>query len=139
MRVVPWLLVFAAPLLLGATGSEEESKQKRRTVGASLFRTNCAPCHGVDGKGEGPVADQLEFAPADLTGIARRNGDDFPAAKVRRSIDGRGDVRGHGVTDMPVWGDAFKTPEENYSAKKVQEKIRSVVEYLESIQTRAGR
>ncbi len=38
---------------------------------------------------------------------------------------------------MPVWGDAFKKPEEKYSAKKAQEKIGYVVEYIESIQVPA--
>jgi len=137
MRVVPWLVMLVAPVFLGAAQGEQEAKQKRRVIGSSLFRTNCAPCHGVDGKGEGPVADQLRFAPTDLTGIARRNGGKFPVDEVRRMIDGRKNVKGHGATDMPVWGDAFKKPEEGYSAKKAQEKIAYVVEYIESIQARA--
>jgi len=136
MRVVPWLLVLVAPVFLGAAQSEQEAKQKRLTIGSSLFRTNCASCHGVDGKGEGPVADQLKFAPSDLTTIARRNGGEFPLDEMRRMIDGRMSVKGHGATDMPVWGDAFKKPEEKYSAKKAQEKIGYVLEFMESFQVR---
>lgn len=30
-----------------------------------LFRANCAPCHGVDGRGDGPVAARLQLRPAD--------------------------------------------------------------------------
>ncbi len=137
MRVAAWLLLLVAPMFLGATPDGQEAKQKRRAVGSTLFRTNCVPCHGVDGKGEGPVADQLRFVPDDLTGIARRNRGKFPADKIHRMIDGRTDVKGHGVTDKPVWGDAFKKPEGNYSDKKAQEKITCLVESIESIQTRA--
>lgn len=36
--------------------------------GAELFRINCTQCHGVDGKGTGPVAAFLKNKPADLTG-----------------------------------------------------------------------
>ena len=129
-----WRRCFSARLRASGTRS-----RKRLTIGSSLFRTNCASCHGVDGKGEGPVADQLRFVPTDLTTIARRNGDKFPGDEVRRMIDGRDDVKGHRATDMPIWGDAFKKPEEKYSAKKAPEKIGYVIEYIESIQTRAKR
>jgi len=36
--------------------------------GAELFHINCTQCHGVDGKGTGPVAAFLNNKPADLTG-----------------------------------------------------------------------
>ncbi len=37
--------------------------------GAELFHINCTACHGVDGKGDGPVAPFLQKTkPADLTG-----------------------------------------------------------------------
>ena len=35
--------------------------------GASLYTTNCAMCHGVGGKGDGPVASAYVPVPADLT------------------------------------------------------------------------
>ena len=36
-------------------------------VGARAFARNCAVCHGPDGKGDGPLAQSLPIAPADLT------------------------------------------------------------------------
>jgi mono/diheme cytochrome c family protein len=42
--------------------------------GAVAFRWNCAPCHGLDGKGDG--------LPSDLTTLAKKNGGKFPAAQV---------------------------------------------------------
>ena len=37
------------------------------TAGQALFRTNCAPCHGQTGRGDGPVAGTLNPRPSDLT------------------------------------------------------------------------
>lgn len=35
--------------------------------GAALFPSNCAACHGADGRGDGPLAAKLPVPPADLT------------------------------------------------------------------------
>ena len=35
---------------------------------------------------------------------------------------------------MPVWGDAFKNADTNYDDKRVREKVRSIVEYLKTLQ-----
>ena len=35
--------------------------------GARLFARNCTPCHGADGRGDGPLARGLPIPPADLT------------------------------------------------------------------------
>jgi copper transport protein len=37
------------------------------TAGQALFSTNCAPCHGQIGRGDGPVAGTLNPRPSDLT------------------------------------------------------------------------
>ena len=34
--------------------------------GRALYFIHCAPCHGEDGKGDGPVASRLSEAPSDL-------------------------------------------------------------------------
>src|SRR5678816_3800143 len=70
--------------------------------GGSLFRTYCASCHGKEGKGDGPLAENLRFRPPDLTLLAKGNKGEFDAAKVHRIIDGREPVKGHGGPDMPV-------------------------------------
>jgi mono/diheme cytochrome c family protein len=103
-------------------------------MGSSTFKTYCAACHGRTAQGDGPLADQLRFAPADLTRISRRNGGKFPSDNVYRIIDGREAVKTHGGTDMPVWGDAFLESREGYSPEKVREKITELVHFLASIQ-----
>ena len=40
---------------------------KSVAAGQVLFTTNCVPCHGVSGKGDGPVGLTLNPRPADLT------------------------------------------------------------------------
>ena len=48
-------LLLAAPSVAGAAD------------GATLFRSNCAGCHGRAGKGDGPGARSLNPKPPDLT------------------------------------------------------------------------
>jgi mono/diheme cytochrome c family protein len=104
--------------------------------GSYAFRTYCASCHGLDGKGEGPLAENLRFHPPDLTLIAKRNGGEYPTERVHRIVDGRRPLPGHGGPDMPIWGDAFKNPETGFDDGHVKEKIRSVVDYLRTLQAR---
>jgi len=104
--------------------------------GAATFKTSCAPCHGAAAHGDGPMADALRFAPADLTTIARRNGGKFPSEKVAKIIDGREAVKGHGGTDMPIWGDAFKS-HVGYDEKRVKAVIADLVQYLATLQAPA--
>jgi mono/diheme cytochrome c family protein len=102
--------------------------------GAYAFRTHCASCHGTDGKGDGPLAENLRFHPPDLSLIAKRNGGGFPAEKILRIVDGRKPLPGHGGPDMPIWGDAFRNADTGYDDAKVKEKIRSIVDYLRTLQ-----
>lgn len=126
--------VATSPLLAvqqpgsGGTGNE----------GERLYRTYCASCHGMTGRGDGPVASELRTAPADLTDFAARNRGVFPSQLLRSIIDGRG-IRAHGLDEMPVWGDAFRSEAEGLSQQQVLERIDAIVRYLESIQVRSAR
>jgi hypothetical protein len=61
----------------------------------------------------------------------------FPAARVRRLVEGR-DVESHGDRDMPVWGDAFKATRDGRAREAADARIAAIVVYLESIQHRAA-
>jgi mono/diheme cytochrome c family protein len=117
-----------------ATGADQGTTQQseRRFVGANLFSTYCATCHGVKAKGDGPLAANLRKPPADLTLLARRNGGSFSAEMVARIIDGRKPISGHGGGDMPVWGDAFGRSADG--ADTTPDKIAALVDYLQSLQ-----
>jgi mono/diheme cytochrome c family protein len=103
-------------------------------AGADLFKTHCASCHGESGKGDGKLADGLQYAPADLTRISQRNRGKFPFERVVQIVDGRKPMKGHGRTDMPVWGDVLLTQREGYDKDKVKEQIRRLAHHLASIQ-----
>ena len=105
--------------------------------GRTAFMENCASCHGVDGKGDGPMARGLATAPPDLTLIAARNGGVFPTNQVMSTIDGldRGE---HFSAAMPEFGagdmGATVIVEEDGIGTPIPMQLLALAEYLESIQ-----
>jgi mono/diheme cytochrome c family protein len=73
------------------------------TTGMLEYRRHCAPCHGPNGKGDGPVAAVLTKKPADLTQITKGHAGKFPEDWVRRYIDGSEMIPAHGTSEMPIW------------------------------------
>ena len=132
-------LALAAILVASATAARAQQSAEAVLSGASgdaLFKTYCGSCHGKSAKGDGVMADYLRFRPADLTLSAKHNAGKFDADAVYRIIDGRDRVKGHGGTDMPVWGDAFKRSADGYSEKAVKARIQAIVNYLKTIQVK---
>ena len=126
----------AAAVLAAATATAQQTTEtfSSGTSGAALYKTYCAVCHGKEAKGDGPLAENLRHAPPDLTLLAKRNAGKFDAARVYRMIDGRDPIKGHGGSDMPIWGDAFKRSSEGFNEKAVKERIDRLVNHLESLQ-----
>lgn len=104
----------------------------RSVKGSDLFREYCAPCHGLDGKGNGPAAPALKSKVPDLTLLAKQNGGSFPAAQVRKTVMGDSAVLAHGSREMPVWGPIFHQVEEDVDRGNVR--IDNLVKYLASMQ-----
>jgi mono/diheme cytochrome c family protein len=101
-------------------------------AGRDSFQLYCAPCHGVSGRGDGPVASELRTRPSDLTLLAQRSGGTYPADRVRAFVIGTGRaLPAHGTTEMPVWGRMFRSFE---SDARVRERIANLIKYIESIQ-----
>ena len=102
------ILILAASLLrpsVLATAQEMEV-----VAGGELeYQNHCAVCHGVDAKGQGIMAKYLNLKPTDLTQLSKRYAGKFPFWQIYRTIDGREEVRGHGVREMPVWGPRFRS------------------------------
>ena len=45
--------------------------------------------------------------PPDLTVLAKKNGEVFPAERISSVIDGRAEIASHGPRDMPIWGTRY--------------------------------
>jgi mono/diheme cytochrome c family protein len=120
----------------------EESRQQQRIrepgFGKREFDSNCASCHGMDGKGRGPVAGFLTKNPPDLTLLSRSNG----------AIDGRDLPEGsqagpHGNREMPIWGRDYRLRDGEYygdtpydADAMVRGRILALLEYLNRLQVR---
>jgi hypothetical protein len=94
--------------------------------------------HGMDGTGNGLMAEELKSSPTDLTILTKQNDGHFPFMKIRRVIDGSlstGSIRAHGSGEMPVWGDVFRIQGSDIGKwNDAQARILNVVDYLSSIQ-----
>jgi len=126
-------LVIAVSVMLGwslipsaALAGEKPANMR----GRKLFNQYCATCHGVTGKGEGPVAAALKVGPPDLTDI-QKPGEKFPFARVQTKIDGEKEVAAHGTSRMPVWGAIFRR---TTNEAQQQGDVYALVKYIESIQ-----
>lgn len=115
-----------------ATETQELRPLIRSVEGPDLFRAYCAPCHGTDGKGNGPAAAALKTKPADLTALARNNHGQFPLESVRTTITGERVLASHGSREMPIWGPVFHQIETDVDRGHVR--MDNLVKYLESIQ-----
>ena len=104
--------------------------------GEVLYARHCAACHGIEARGDGPVAPSLLRKPTDLTLLARANGGRFDATRIAAVIDGRSPVVEHGTREMPVWGVVFESElaDEAYTGYRAIERSRTLTDYLATLQ-----
>lgn len=141
-------------LLLSISSAAAVADEKVNESAKTDFVNYCASCHGVDGRGNGPLAPSLKIAPSDLTAISKKNKGNFPYTLIRKTIESTelGLARAHGPREMPVWGPVFAQEPEGpvpgplsgggmYGAGAVQcthlaarARILNIVDYIESIQ-----
>jgi hypothetical protein len=129
-------IAIGSALALAACANTGARSQAQMS-GMQLYEHLCSSCHGVDGRGDGPVASLLTIVVPDLTRIAQREGGEFPTQAVRRSIDGRWDRRAHGARDMSVWGWQFYDSAAVNDAQeraRVDAMVSRLVDYVRSIQ-----
>ena len=103
--------------------------------GKEMFKSYCAVCHGVDGKGNGPAASAMKTPPTDLTALAKNSSGQYPAAHVAAVIRGQAVTPAHGSQDMPVWGPLFSSISQGHEAQ-VQQRITNLVNYIDSLQAK---
>lgn len=125
-----WLLLV--PLFLMGTTIEKTG------VGNTLYLQHCVSCHGVDGKGDGPVAARLSTPPADLTKIAARRDGVWPAFEIMTILSGysRNILPRE---DMPVIIDLLDNEMSEFDigngeAILMPTKLIAIASYLESLQ-----
>ena len=129
-----------------AAGDSPNDQSSKKTIvvaagktspisGKQMFASYCASCHGVNAKGNGPMAAALKTPPADLTLLSKANGGVFPATHVDTVIRFGAPVRSHGTVEMPVWGPVLGNMNEATPMER-QLRIHNLGNYLESIQAK---
>lgn len=115
--------------------------QQRVDLGKREYDSNCATCHGTDGKGGGVYVEFLKRSPPDLTTMAKRNGGVFPLARAYEVIEGAGP--GHGTREMPIWGRDYSVKAAEYyvdvpynQEAVVRARILALAEYLSRLQAK---
>jgi mono/diheme cytochrome c family protein len=81
-RLLSWLVavVFACAPFTKSLASEVDAAKE-------LFFKYCPSCHGVEGKGNGPVSRDLAVKVPDLTLLKSKNKGIYPLDRVMSSID----------------------------------------------------
>ncbi|MGV6847010.1 MAG: c-type cytochrome [Marinibacterium sp.] len=108
-------------------------------AGSESYEHYCATCHGLEARGNGPMAPVLVLQPPDLRGLSARNDGVFPVARVVERIDGRDPLVSHG-SPMPVWGPFFDgdravaVKAETGQPILTSQPIADLVAYLRSVQ-----
>lgn len=107
-------------------------------TGRSMFVDKCAVCHGTSGKGDGPIASELESIPPDLTQIAARRDGVWPMLEVMSIIDGYS-TRYLPGTEMPIYdefleGNLVTFDTGNGVQQKTPAGLLAIARYLETIQ-----
>jgi len=137
LRTRFYAVILGLPLLLVADRALAQADPNPAS-GEDLYRRYCSSCHGIDARGDGPVAAVLKAKPKDLTRIAERRRGVFPTAELVRIVDGRDVAIAHGTREMPVWGKRFG---EALNPGTAAETVRRgtaqlIVDYLSTIQVK---
>jgi mono/diheme cytochrome c family protein len=130
-------VVLVAFVFAGQAQKKDSAPSNGRLInsieGPNLYRAYCASCHGVDAKGNGPMANALKVHPTDLTRISIRNNGTYPMQRVEKIISGEiATPSGHGTREMPVWGPFFSQVDNDVDLGRVR--IDNLARYLRGIQ-----
>lgn len=130
MRMVPIVLLVCGVLV----HAQESAENPSPTSGKEMFNAYCAPCHGIDAKGDGPAASVFRRRPSDLTKLARKNGGKFPGAEVANELSNVYRAP-HGSREMPVWGPILSEISPKSEAVGAL-RVANIVNYIETLQVK---
>ena len=102
---------WSAPAAEKARSNPVAMNREGLMEAGELFRENCAECHGSEGKGNGPIARDLESEPANIFAMAQHHSDGDLRWKIAK---GRG--------EMPGWEEVLS-----------EEQIWLLVHYMKSL------
>ena len=138
------LLVIAAIATLAVATSYAEPSNSKVTIpvtktaatsGKQMFGNYCAPCHGVDGRGQGPVSSALRTPPPDLTVLSRNNHGKYPDTHVVAVLQGGTLIPSHGAAEMPVWGPILAKMDQGNTQERML-RISNLSRYMETMQVK---
>jgi mono/diheme cytochrome c family protein len=133
MRRAARVVAVAALAVLAAGAARAQETDETVETGQEAYLRHCAVCHGLEGFGNGPLAEAMKIGPSDLTRIAEKHGGEFPSAKVSDVIRNGGGVLGHGSPTMPAWGLYFA---EKRKPDVARARIKALVDYIEGLQAK---
>lgn len=138
MKIYQRLALGTASLLISV--SVVHAQSGKVDFGKREYISNCANCHGMDGKGNGPYSDLLKKSPPNLTTLSKNNGGIFPMDRLYQSITGDS-IKAHGSRDMPIWGMEYRVEAANRYMESsydpdayVRVRVLALLEYLYRLQ-----
>ncbi len=138
------IALFAGFVCVAGYGYGDQSKGNKVVIpvnktnptdGKLMYASYCAPCHGANGRGNGPVASSLKTTPTDLTKLARENGGKFPDVHIVSVLEFGSPTRAHGSAEMPVWGPILDTIDQGNPQSRPL-RLANLSAYLKSIQAK---
>jgi len=103
--------------------------------GQQMYGNYCAPCHGVNGKGDGAIGIRLNSRPSDLTILSKGHGGKYPSTHVVSVLKFGGAVPAHGKAGMPMWGPILaKMDRANPEQRELR--LYNLSHYVETMQAR---
>ncbi len=131
------LVLLATSFFAAASNAQSNAHRTPANSGKMMFDSYCAPCHGMNGRGDGPAAASLKAAPADLTLLSSNNHGQFPDQRVAAVLRFGVKVPAHGSAAMPIWGPILGwmdgPAQTEYSSQEAL-RISNLVRYLKTIQ-----
>ena len=135
VRIVLLLSVFIPGASEWQAANKTPPERSDVEAGKQTYLEYCAACHGVDGRGFGPVASELKTPPTDLTTLSRAHGGRFPEDYVVQVLLFGKPIPAHGSVDMPIWGPIFGV-RENGNEAAVRVRIKNLCDYLAALQVK---